>query len=1685
MPPKPVPAAVAKDVKPKDPAAGAQVHRWMKSGALCWIELMDQSDSNVVGYSQATIDIVKEEEKKIVVNYEPGHNGPPEVYVNRVLERAEEPQLNDDLVDIEPLNDAELLRCLEIRYKSDIIYCFCGPSLLSTNPYKRIDNPDEEYDRAVFKKYAFHGGKRIPKPHIWNMSAIVFWQLLECNGAKDQAICISGESGAGKSHSTRLCLSFITQLMSDKSNSGEITIEDKIMGCNPIMESFGNAKTIRNNDSSRFGKYFLLFVDLKSKQIKGSKIENYLLEKSRVVGPSENERNYHIFYAVLKNMTSEEQEKYMFSDSGKADMNEYPYLSKSGCYSVREIDDERIYNDVKESFNRLGFTPDEQAAVWKILSIILNLSKVQIDPSTYDEGTKPCSIVDSIYMERVLKLFNFKKENLVEGLCYKKLTAEVSQIITPTQCEGIKDALAKDLFNSLFNWLILKMNVTLLPPSKEQLPSIGLLDIFGFEDFTINSMEQLCINYTNEKLQKLYIYCVFIAEKRIFDEEGLGQHSDKIKTNENTEVLKLFESTSTPYGIFQLIDSACITSSDNTKAETSLINSVHQQHSANHLMTLDKLKPELFGIRHTAKKVTYSASGFPEKNRDEIPLNLFEACAKGDRIIYRIFKQKVTDAELNEKPKDEKQKKTLVSKFRQDMEGLMKKLENSGCNFIRCLKPNEEKMPDLWNPLLFLTQIKYMGILDSIKVRRESFPLRRAFKEFYAKYKDLDAISPERAMSFVKLAQKPNVDYKKLCENIVKSVESKTPPNQVLFGKTRVFMNIVYAAKLEELLDDVQKGARVALSKINLAFQKWDFIHAWNIHRKQSIKIMNLTKKLMLTWSAKVEYHRFLNGIRLAIKAQQNLRYIIYKRNLRLQDFSTKVIGRSYRLYKIKENIINARKRLQCLTRCFKVLKFRLFLVRARKCKAIVDIVFEKAWETAMSRVKMRDCMQIQRIWRGHLARQAKMEDVKNFRNAKQTIIRNKAQKTIAKHSKGFIVRSRLDRMRRAAFFIQGFFRGLILQKYRVLVRETVVKIQRGLKKFFLRKRIVNVRMNNFSKKNKDFMQQIKNIESDVIFKQGDTFNDIKGLENYTKVKFFEDSKDFREFIPKLDGFIPPNPPIDLNPKMRLFSVIIDFDCFADTSDIYRRGWAVDFLNYLSSVGGRNCRMMSLEVGDSFTLGIDDDLKIYSWGLNDMNQLGRTPDPSKADSDFPNINRKMSNLIPRMIASGDNHTLMVDYSNELYVWGSNIQGQFGLGHPRDVFGIVHLKTLGNKIHSIAAKGNKNYVLTEKGNIYRWPNPDIPQYIYLPCPIPANKPLIHFTQVFCGRNFAMALSSNCLVFSTGANKFGQLGHGDTEPRSEFCLIEMLKDYGEKVTQISCGSGHTICLTSSSKVFTWGLCSRGQLGTGETRHAALPVAIKIDTNGSIIKPKSVQAGNFNSFVLLENKRLYHCGQISKSDRYCSQFIPFEYEEKVFGGRLGADFNPLMVTCKWSRSVCVTYLTVADFRRNKNTPAIRDKIAEQVWQGWEELRDQIFPPFNDSVNKYVCPRYIKKINLNQEKIGQPLPEGEPYDMDDNTHHWQAKSTMIGGKDKELPSKSRGKENKTAVEKVQKGGRTVLVTPEDRKEVNPYNMTDPRFDKSYNNLYQMRKRLEYLLSIDENEWTEEDKKMINTLNKMKPTAS
>lgn len=326
-----------------------EIPLWAKPSALVWVEIRDKSGIDVLEYLPAIVMETFPEKGEIKVSFENDQNE-EKVKADFIHERLAEHGIVDNLADIPLLNDAELLKHLEIRYLKDMIYCYCGPTLIAVNPYKACpaEESSEKYESIINSLLE----KEVHKapPHVWTISAIAYDYLFKLK--QNQAICISGESGAGKTESTKRCLAFITTLNKQTRSSTFVPIEQKIMACNPILEAFGNAKTFRNDNSSRFGKYTTLFIEKKKKSIQGASIENYLLEKSRIVKIGTEERNYHIFYAMCRFFPQDKLKQYKLADEDEdaCTMDEYYFLNQSGVYQTAKVDDNEFYEDVCKAF---------------------------------------------------------------------------------------------------------------------------------------------------------------------------------------------------------------------------------------------------------------------------------------------------------------------------------------------------------------------------------------------------------------------------------------------------------------------------------------------------------------------------------------------------------------------------------------------------------------------------------------------------------------------------------------------------------------------------------------------------------------------------------------------------------------------------------------------------------------------------------------------------------------------------------------------------------------------------------------------------------------------------------------------------------------------------------------------------------------------------------------------------------------------------------------------------------------------------------------------------------------------------------------------------------------------------------------------------------------------------------------
>lgn len=616
----------------------------------------------------------------------------------------------DDMVLLTKLKEDEIMENLKKRHQTDIIYTYISNVLISVNPFKFIPGIS---DHDQVEKYRGKFRHELP-PHIFALAEAAYRGLSQDN--ESQCVIISGESGAGKTEASKLIMQYIAAVSS--STAGVERVKKIILESNPVLEAFGNAKTVRNNNSSRFGKYFEIQFDKNSDPI-GGRITNYLLEKSRVVYQSSGERNFHIFYQMCAGSTKEEQQKY-----GTKNAADFNYLSQSGCFQVENMDDAQEFRDVKSAMDVIGITKQEQENIFSLVAGILWLGNVQFK----DQGGKT-AVVSVDVLRFAAHLLGVEEVALQTAMLYRIVqtgvgkrgsTYNVPQ--TPEQAAGIRDALAKALYNRMFDWLVGRINDAM--DIRRETLVIGVLDIFGFEIFEKNGFEQFCINYVNEKLQQIFIDLTLKAEQEEYDAEKIKW--EPIKYFNNKIVCDLIEENKPP-GVFSLLDDTCHTthSMESHQADEKFLQKMKQVVENPHFIARGG---DEFIIKHYAGNVCYNIDGFTEKNKDQLYNTLIECMQTSSNPFVTSF--------FPENTKDDSKKKPTTScfKIKKSCQDLVIALKKCQPHYIRCIKPNETKKPRDFENARVLHQVKYLGLLENIRVRRAGWAFRCPFDKFIERF---------------------------------------------------------------------------------------------------------------------------------------------------------------------------------------------------------------------------------------------------------------------------------------------------------------------------------------------------------------------------------------------------------------------------------------------------------------------------------------------------------------------------------------------------------------------------------------------------------------------------------------------------------------------------------------------------------------------------------------------------------------------------------------------------------------------------------------------------------------------------------------------------------------------------------------------------------------------------------------
>ncbi|XP_061604238.1 myosin heavy chain, fast skeletal muscle-like [Phyllopteryx taeniolatus] len=692
----------------------------------------------------------------------------------------------EDMAMMTHLNEPAVLYNLKERFASWMIYTYSGLFCVVVNPYKWLP----VYDAKVV--VAYRGKKRIEAPpHIFSISDNAYQSML--TDRENQSILITGESGAGKTVNTKRVIQYFATIAvagakKSEAQSGKIqgSLEDQIIAANPLLEAYGNAKTVRNDNSSRFGKFIRIHFGTTGK-LASADIETYLLEKSRVTFQLSAERSYHIFYQLMTGHKPELLEALLITTNPY----DYPMISQ-GEITVKSINDIEEFIATDTAIDILGFSGEEKMGIYKLTGAVMHHGNMKFKQKQREEQAEPDG---TEVADKIAYLTGLNSADMLKALCYPRVKVGNEMVTkgqTVPQVHNAVSALCKSIYEKMFLWMVIRINEMLDTKQPRQF-FIGVLDIAGFEIFDFNSLEQLCINFTNEKLQQFFNHHMFVLEQEEYKKEGIEWEFIDF----GMDLAACIELIEKPMGIFSILEEECMFPK---ASDTTFKNKLHDQHLGK-TKAFEKPKPAKgkaeahFSLVHYAGTVDYNISGWLDKNKDPLNDSVVQLYQKSSNKLLAMLYFTHAGAEDSGAKKGGKRKggsfQTVSALFRENLGKLMTNLRSTHPHFVRCLIPNESKTPGLMENFLVIHQLRCNGVLEGIRICRKGFPSRILYGDFKQRYKVLNAsVIPEGQF----------IDNKKASEKLLGSID--VDHTQYKFGHTKVFFKAGLLGTLEEMRDE-------------------------------------------------------------------------------------------------------------------------------------------------------------------------------------------------------------------------------------------------------------------------------------------------------------------------------------------------------------------------------------------------------------------------------------------------------------------------------------------------------------------------------------------------------------------------------------------------------------------------------------------------------------------------------------------------------------------------------------------------------------------------------------------------------------------------------------------------------------------------------------------------------------------
>ncbi|KAK6929671.1 Myosin, N-terminal, SH3-like, partial [Dillenia turbinata] len=730
---------------------------WVEDPEVAWI------DGEAVEISGAEIKINCTSGKTVVANAS-------SVYPKDV----EAPPCGvDDMTRLAYLHEPGVLQNLKSRFDMNEIYTYTGNILIAVNPFRRLPHLYDNHMMEQYKGAAF--GEL--SPHPFAIADAAYRMMV--NEGKSQSILVSGESGAGKTESTKTLMHYLAY-MGGRAASGGRTVEQKVLESNPVLEAFGNAKTVRNNNSSRFGKFVEIQFDQRGR-ISGAAIRTYLLERSRVCQLSDPERNYHCFY-MLCAAPPEDIERYKLGNP-----RTFHYLNQSNCFELDGVDESKEYLATRRALDIVGISTEEQDAIFRVVAAVLHLGNIEFAKGEEVDSSEPKDDKSRFHLKTAAELFMCDEKSLEDSLCKRVIATRdetITKWIDPDAAAVSRDALAKTVYSRL---IVNKINNSIgQDPDSKVL--IGVLDIYGFESFKTNSFEQFCINLTNEKLQQHFNQHVFKMEQEEYTKEEIDW--SYIEFVDNQDVLDLIEKK--PGGIIALLDEACMFPRSTYEIFAQKLYQTFKDHKR---FNKPKLSRTDFTICHYAGDVTYQTEYFLDKNKDYVvaehqALLSASRCAFVSGLFPPLAEESLKSSKFS----------SIGSRFKQQLQALLETLSATEPHYVRCVKPNNLLKPSIFENNNVLQQLRCGGVMEAIRISCAGYPTRKPFNEFVSRFTIL-------APDIVKASGDEITASKRLLEKVdLKGYQ---------IGKTKVFLRAGQMAELDACRSEVLgKSASIIQRKV-------------------------------------------------------------------------------------------------------------------------------------------------------------------------------------------------------------------------------------------------------------------------------------------------------------------------------------------------------------------------------------------------------------------------------------------------------------------------------------------------------------------------------------------------------------------------------------------------------------------------------------------------------------------------------------------------------------------------------------------------------------------------------------------------------------------------------------------------------------------------------------------------------